>query len=791
MEEKKRSTLGKAFSRTFSRKSHLPPPAAAPVAAPAPVVAPAPAKPIETVPSNGTLTPAATPVSPISVPTPNMTSVSSPESINAQVDFPMSPKNNAMHTRDNTGVSNASTISRHGHTGEDGEGLNPADILLNRLTAFKGVIKNLQYYFTEVTEVERGVSKTLNKASGVLVVPFKDGQQFLEKGGFQDVCAGIRDSTKTRSDQHASAARFVEETIVKNLRRLKQDIKGKIKAHKADTNLYSNKVFKEREATQEKIADLAKAIALFDMSGQRQPDMEKMHSDPYVVNVALKRQLAKQVHEENLFARALKQLQDEVKTFEAHIIKETKQILNSFAEYELNSATSAFSQSWAPTQLALNVLEEDSEWNSFMERHGHRLFPSDLVDTNPDDLDYPCKDSPYILPVKAAHLSRQSSVLKSWKEGYFVLTLAGWLHAFSSADHAKDAVPDHSIYIPTATLGSHSEAGQKQHVFSLEGKGKGGLLHRDAQTFTLRAHSREEMVEWWSEISKRAQSSTFTQPGDGSLNALSRSGSTMKSSSAMHPQVADHTHEPSPPYSEHLNEGATASAPTSPPVSTSSPVAQPTEVAPAPVAVAVAEAAPVLERNTTGSTVSLNKPEVTPAPAPGVSGSGKSTMGQALADSLAMPFIDGDDLHSDSNVAKMAAGHPLTDADRDPWLKLIRTTAEQQCLLQEQKRQPLGIVVACSALKAYYRDILRGKRTSSLQQQQSLPTYFVFLKGTRDVLLQRMEKRDGHFMKTNMLDSQLETLESPEGEHGVVVIDITDAPTDQVKKARDRLLSSE
>ncbi|ORZ28921.1 hypothetical protein BCR41DRAFT_297896 [Lobosporangium transversale] len=381
-------------------------------------------------------------------------------------------------------MSNASSTSRHGLAGEEGEGLNPADILLNRLTAFKDVIKNLQHYFEEVVEVETNVSKAMNKASGVITVPFKDGQQFLGKGGLQDVCTGLRDSAKTRSDQHASAARFVDETIVKNLRRLKQDIKGRIKALKTDSNLYNNKVFKERELTQEKVAALAKAIGLFDMSGQHQSDMEKVQSDPYVINLALKCQLAKQVHEENLFARALKQCQDEIKTFEAHIIKEVKQILASFAEYQLNNATNTFSQSWAPTQLALNMLQEDSEWSNFVEKYGHRLFPSDLVDANPDDLDYPCKDNPYVIPVKTAHLSRQSSVLKSWKEGYFVLTLSGWLHVFGSADREKDSVPDHSIYIPTATLGPHTEAGQKQHSFSLEGKGKGGLLHRDAQTFT-------------------------------------------------------------------------------------------------------------------------------------------------------------------------------------------------------------------------------------------------------------------------------------------------------------------
>lgn len=180
----------------------------------------------------------------------------------------------------------------------------------------------------------------------------------------------------------------------------------------------------------------------------------------------------------------MKQCQEEIKTFEAHTIKEVKQILASYSDYQLKNATSAFTQSWAPTQLALNVLQEDSEWNSFLERHGHRLFPSDMVDANPDEIDYPCKDSPYVAPSKKANLSRQTSMLKSWKDGYFVLTQAGWLHVFGSSDHEKDHAPDHSIYIPTATLGPHTEPSQKQHVFSLDGKSKGGLLHKDTQKFT-------------------------------------------------------------------------------------------------------------------------------------------------------------------------------------------------------------------------------------------------------------------------------------------------------------------
>ncbi|KAK3847009.1 MAG: hypothetical protein J3R72DRAFT_362747 [Linnemannia gamsii] len=365
-------------------------------------------------------------------------------------------------------------------------GLNPADILLNRLISYRAIVKNLQQYFTEIAMVEQGTSKAMQRASTLIYVPFRDGHQFVGQGGLQDVCIGVRDSAKTRGEQHAAAGRFVDETIVKNLRRLKQDIKGRVKALKSDASLYSSKVFKERELTQERIGQLAKAIGLFEkVATGYQPDMEKSHSDPYLIHLALKRQLAKQVHEENLFARALQQCQEQTRTFEAHIIKEIKQILAAFAQYQLGHASAGFSQSWAQTEMALQVLQEDTEWCHFLDRHKSHLFPSELVDANPEELDYPCKESPYVVPVKTAHLSRQSSVLKNWKDGFFVLTLAGWLHVFSSSkDLAADSVPERSIYLPTAVLGPHSDSAQKQHVFSLDGKGMGGILHRDAQTFT-------------------------------------------------------------------------------------------------------------------------------------------------------------------------------------------------------------------------------------------------------------------------------------------------------------------
>jgi len=136
----------------------------------------------------------------------------------------------------------------------------------------------------------------------------------------------------------------------------------------------------------------------------------------------------------------------------------------------------------------------------------------------------------------------------------------------------------------------------------------------------------------------------------------------------------------------------------------------------------------------------------------GVSGSGKSTVGAALADALGLRFVDGDSLHPAANVAKMAAGIPLDDADRAPWLDAIG-----------QVLAAGPVVVACSALKGQYRDRLRA----------AAPTLqLVFLDGSRTLLASRMAARPGHFMPTSLLDSQLATLEVPGPDEHALTVDV-------------------
>ncbi len=153
----------------------------------------------------------------------------------------------------------------------------------------------------------------------------------------------------------------------------------------------------------------------------------------------------------------------------------------------------------------------------------------------------------------------------------------------------------------------------------------------------------------------------------------------------------------------------------------------------------------------------------------GVSGSGKSTVGAALAQRLGVPFEDADDLHPAANIAKMSAGIPLDDEDRHPWLETIgRWLAD---------RGEQGGVISCSALKRAYRDQIRSHAPRA---------GFLHLDGTREVIARRQAGRPGHFMPASLLDSQFATLEPLAADEAGLVIDVDQSVDAIVQQYVDR-----
>lgn len=156
----------------------------------------------------------------------------------------------------------------------------------------------------------------------------------------------------------------------------------------------------------------------------------------------------------------------------------------------------------------------------------------------------------------------------------------------------------------------------------------------------------------------------------------------------------------------------------------------------------------------------------------GVSGSGKSTLAQALAKALNLHFVEGDALHPPRNVQRMAAGIALTDADRHGWLQAV---ADQ---LGHVTAGTGGVVVACSALKRSYRDLLRAAAPD---------LRLVFLHGSTALLGARLATRVGHYMPASLLQSQLATLEPPTPDEHPIALDIARPPAELVTRAMQQL----
>jgi gluconokinase len=154
----------------------------------------------------------------------------------------------------------------------------------------------------------------------------------------------------------------------------------------------------------------------------------------------------------------------------------------------------------------------------------------------------------------------------------------------------------------------------------------------------------------------------------------------------------------------------------------------------------------------------------------GVSGSGKTTVGALLAGRLGWPYAEADAFHPLANIEKMAAGQPLTDADRLPWLQAIATWIDQRIAAGERG------VVTCSALKRAYRDMLHRPAVRT-----------VYLRGSRELIAKRLAARHGHFFQAGLLDTQFAALEEPGPDEDVLVVPIDGTPDEIVDRITAQL----
>ncbi|KZT56969.1 hypothetical protein CALCODRAFT_434975 [Calocera cornea HHB12733] len=407
-------------------------------------------------------------------------------------------RHTSVSKRPGSTVSRAQTLIKRNIATND---LKPSDILIERFQAWKAIVKMLIAYFEGVADIENNTARELTKLGGVIQVPFRAGNQFLGEGGMQDVFYSIRDKTRLNADHHANFAKTVEGSIVQHLQKLKAEIKAHIKNVMNDTGKLAANVAREREFSTRTITDLAKAINVMKNS----PMGVMAREDPYCANVLVSRQLMKQVYEENALQKSIILMQHNSANFEEGIVRSIQSAWTTFDEWQTRMISDV-QDTWRALAVAMGSVPPTREWVAFAGRSDHLLDPdTPLRDT--EHIEYPGKDDPSVIPVHVGMLERKRRFTRSYGEGYFVLTPAGYLHEYGSSDPRTHTHPGFSLFLPACTLGPPSSARtDRSHKFHIESRKDSvpgaGKFHigKNEIAYTFRARSHEEMMEWWNDI---------------------------------------------------------------------------------------------------------------------------------------------------------------------------------------------------------------------------------------------------------------------------------------------------
>ncbi|THH00074.1 hypothetical protein EW026_g2384 [Hermanssonia centrifuga] len=372
--------------------------------------------------------------------------------------------------------------------------LRPSDILIERFTAWKVIVKQLIAYFEGLADIENNVAREMTKLGAVI----------------QDVYYQIRDKTRAIADQHANLGRTIDGSIVQHLQKLRVEIKAHIKNIQNDTGKLATAVAKERELSGKLIGDLGTNISIL----KNTPMAVTSKTDPYVANQAVFRQLVKQVHTENALQKSLLLTQSSSALFEASLIQALQSAWATYEEWR-SRMDSSIQDTWKTLEHAMGALAPDREWIAFAAREDHLIDPETPL-RDPSNIHYPSKDDSSVLPVHIGLLERKKRYTRSYREGYYVLTPAGFLHEYTSSDPAHGDRPTFSLFLPMCTLGPPSSPSAASHKFHIEGRKDGtgstktGSLRSLAGSitgrngsgpaWTFRGRSHDDMMEWWNDV---------------------------------------------------------------------------------------------------------------------------------------------------------------------------------------------------------------------------------------------------------------------------------------------------
>ncbi|KAI9743272.1 MAG: hypothetical protein M1818_003118 [Claussenomyces sp. TS43310] len=395
---------------------------------------------------------------------------------------------------------------------------NPTEILANRFSLWRKVLKDLITYFREIQTQYEHKAKSVLKVTNVInntAIP----NVFLQSGGIGDALDILRSHHKDAITA-ANKSKEIENDVILALTGLRSDLQQKIKEIKNLSGDFKNSVDKEMDVTRKAVQGLQSALGQSDVDSSQTTG----RNDPYLLRLAVDHQVEKQIDEENYLHQAYLNLETSGRELEAIVVGEIQKSYNAYAGILKREADEAYNvvESLRAGPIAM---PKDAEWQTFVESDDHFVDPRIPI-RQAEHIQYPGRDHELASEVRAGLLERKSKYLKSYTPGWYVLSPTH-LHEFKSAD--KSQAPIMSLYLPEQKLGSHSTGGGASNKFMLKGR-QTGSMHR-GHSWVFRAESYDTMMAWYEDIRKLTETSPQERTAFVRQHARSVSGTSQKAAS--------------------------------------------------------------------------------------------------------------------------------------------------------------------------------------------------------------------------------------------------------------------
>ncbi|EOO02533.1 putative ph domain-containing protein [Phaeoacremonium minimum UCRPA7] len=416
---------------------------------------------------------------------------------------------------------------------------NPTEALASRFQAWRKILKDLITYFKEIQAYYEHRSKSLLKLANVLN-NVQTPAGFLASGGLDDALQVLRQYNK-QAIVEANKGRDIEEDVVLALTGLRSDLQQKIKEIKNLSGDFKNSVEKEMEGTRRAVNALQEVLGQSDLD----TSLTTGKQDPYLLRLAVDRQLEKQIDEENYLHQAYLNLENSGRELEAIVVGEIQKSYNAYAGILKRESDAAYS-AIEDLRTGPIAMPKDHEWAAFV-RKDEQFVDPEIPIRSAQFIHYPGRDHFASQEIRAGLLERKTKYLKSYTAGWYVLSPTH-LHEFKSAD--KTQAPLMSLYLPEQKLGSHSSGGGSSNKFVLKGRQTGGM-HR-GHTWVFRAESHDTMMAWYEDI--KALTEKSPQERSDFVRGHSRSFSRSSQRSFSSDGVVDEDDDE--PYSAHNSAAA-------------------------------------------------------------------------------------------------------------------------------------------------------------------------------------------------------------------------------------------